>query len=98
MRPSGPLRHDAPVRLVPRQLRRSDFPSSVPYYGGRLTPQVIQGMNTYGERGHPPSPPPAPAPPDPAVHQLALLEDLRSNGYVTPKEYEEIRRRIVGEG
>jgi hypothetical protein len=29
---------------VPRQLRRSDFPSSVPYYGGRLTPQVIAGM------------------------------------------------------
>ena len=97
MRPSGRLRHDATVRLVPRQLRRSDFPSSVPYYGGRLTPQVIQGMNTYGERGHPPSPPPAPAPPDPTVHQLALLEDLRSNGYVTPNEYEEIRRRIVGE-
>ena len=85
------------MRLVPRQLRRSDFPSSVPYYGGRLTPQVIQGMKTYGERGHPPTAT-APAPPDPAVHQLALLEDLRANGYVTPSEYEEIRRRIVGEG
>jgi len=32
------------------------------------------------------------------VQQLALLEDLRVNGYVTPNECEEIRRRIVGEG
>ena len=86
------------MRLVPRQLRRSDFPSSVPYYGGRLTPQVIQGMKPNSERRHPPPPPAVPAPPDPAVQQLALLEDLRVNGYVTPNEYEEIRRRIVGEG
>ena len=86
------------MRLVPRQLRRSDFPSSVPYYGGRLTPQVIQGMKTYGERGRPHPPPPAPAPPDPAVQQLASLQDLRVKGYLTPNEYEEIRRRIVGEG
>ena len=72
----------------------------MPYYGGRLTPQVIQGMQTYGERGHPPPPPPPPPPaaPDPAPQQLALLEDLWRNGYVTPNEYEEIRRRIVGEG
>ena len=84
------------MRLVPRQLRRSDFPSSVPYYGGRLTPQVIQGMKPYAQRGQ--APPPPPAPPDPTVQQLALLEDLRVNGYITPNEYEEIRRRIVGKG
>jgi hypothetical protein len=54
-------------------------------------------MKPYGERGHPPPPPP-PAAPDPAVQPLALLEDLRGKGYVTSNEYEEIRRRIVGEG
>jgi hypothetical protein len=32
------------------------------------------------------------------VQPLALLEDLRGKGYVTSSEYEEIRRRIVGEG
>ena len=95
------------MRLVPRQLRRSDFPSSVPYYGGRLTPQVIEGMKTYAVQ-HPSPPPPAagpsaaPAPPvapvppaDPAL-QLERLEELRDQGYVTAGEYEEIRRRIVG--
>jgi hypothetical protein len=55
-------------------------------------------MKTYAERGHPPPPPPAPAPADPTVQQLARLEDLRAKGYVTPDEYEEIRRRIVGVG
>ena len=88
------------VRLVPRQLRRSDFPSSVPYYGGRLTPQVIQGMKAYAVQHPPPPPPPAPptvpAPPDPA-QELARLEELREKGYVTPAEYDEIRRRITGE-
>jgi hypothetical protein len=59
---------------------------------------MIQGMKTYGERGHPPPPPPAPAPPDPTAQRLARLEDLRAYGYVTPNEYEEIRRRIIGEG
>ena len=76
----------------------------MPYYGGRLTPQVIQGMKTYAVQPPPPppaAPPPPPgappaAPPDPA-QELARLEDLRAKGYVTPAEYEEIRRRIVGE-
>jgi hypothetical protein len=68
----------------------------VPYYGGRLTPQVIQGMKPYaGQHPPPPGPPPA-APPDPA-QELARLEELRDKGYVTPAEYDEIRRRITGE-
>jgi hypothetical protein len=59
---------------------------------------VIQGMKPYGEAGHPPPPPPPAAPPVPAVQHLALLEELRGKGFVTPTEYEEIRRRIVEEG
>jgi hypothetical protein len=92
--PGRVLRHDARVRLVPRQLRKSSFPSSVPYYGGRLTPQVIQGMKTNAAPPPPPPPPPPPLPPDPA-QELARLEDLRAKGYVTPAEYDEIRRRIT---
>jgi Short C-terminal domain len=68
--------------LVPRQLRRSDFPSSVPYYGGRLTPQVIAGLQH-------------PLRPDQS-RQLATLDELHAQGVVTDDEYEEIRRRIVG--
>ena len=84
--------------LVPRQLRRSDFPSSVPYYGGRLTPQVIAGL-----RPRPPAtPPPPPAHHAPVSEQetqrrLATLDDLRATGVVTEAEYEDIRRRLVGE-
>jgi hypothetical protein len=73
----------------------------VPYYGGRLTPQVIQGMKPYAAQHPPPPPPPpppptVPPPPDPA-QELARLEELRDKGYVTPAEYDEIRRRITGE-
>jgi hypothetical protein len=86
--------------LVPRQLRRSDFPSSVPYYGGRLTPGHIQGLQARPEL-RPPLPPPAPAPapaaPDPAQSR-ATLDDLRASGVVTDAEYDEIRRRIDGPG
>ena len=88
--------------LVPRQLRRSDFPSSVPYYGRRLTPQVIQGLQARpAHRPTPqPLPPPAPAPPPPsnAAQQLASLDDLRAAGALTDTEYDEIRRRIQGAG
>jgi Short C-terminal domain len=81
--------------LVPRQLRRSDFPSSVPYYGGRLTPQVIAGL------GRRPTPSPAPvaggesASEQDRSRQLAALDELRAQGVVTEGEYEEIRRRLL---
>jgi hypothetical protein len=82
--------------MVPRQLRRSDFPSSVPYYGGRLTPQVIAGL----ERRPPPNPPPAVDPVAPSERdrsrQLEALADLRDKGVLTEGEYEEIRRRLAG--
>jgi hypothetical protein len=81
--------------MVPRQLRRSDFPSSVPYYGGRLTPQVIAGLQTR------PAPPPAPAPlPPPAepdrTRQLATLDELRAQGVLSETEYDDLRQRILG--
>ena len=88
------------MRLVPRQLRKSTFPSSVPYYGGRLTPQVIAGLGS--SAAPPPAPRPAPRPQEPAPaplapersRQLAALDDLRQRGVVTDEEYERIRGRI----
>jgi hypothetical protein len=75
----------------------------VPYYGGRLTPKVIQGMKPHAVPPPPPpaapppaAPPAAPPPPDPE-QEMARLEDLRVKGYVTPSEYDEIRRRILGD-
>jgi hypothetical protein len=55
-------------------------------------------MKAHAVQHPPPPPPPAPPPlpPDPA-HELARLEDLRDKAYVTPAEYDEIRRRITGE-
>jgi hypothetical protein len=83
--------------FVPRQLRRSDFPSSVPYYGGRLTPQVISGLE------HDTPPRPRPAVPTPAsdvelARRLAALDDLQAEGFVTEAEYDELRRRIMDGG
>lgn len=86
------------MRLVPRQLRRSDFPSSVPYYGGRLTPDVIAGIRPSTA---PPAPPATPMPtgprPLPAARpsgSLAALEELRTLGLLTDAEYRTIRQRI----
>ena len=86
--------------LVPRQLRRSDFPNSVPYYGGRLTPQMIQGIQARpAPRPQPqPLPPPTPAPPPDTAQQLATLDDLRAAGVLTDTEYDDIRQRLHGAG
>jgi Short C-terminal domain len=81
--------------MVPRQLRRSDFPSSVPYYRGRMTPQVIAGL-------HPrpaPRPAPSPLPPPPApdrARQLATLDELRAQGVLSEAEFDDLRERISG--
>jgi Short C-terminal domain len=81
--------------LVPRQLRRSDFPSSVPYYGGRLTPRVIAGLKPPPPSSAPGTPLPPPAPPDHS-HQLATLDELRAQGVLTEAEYDQIRQRVLG--
>jgi hypothetical protein len=75
------------MRLVPRQLRKTDFPSGVPYYGGRLTPQVIEGMKR--------PPPGRPLDPD-SARLLTALDDLHRHGKVVDQEYAAIRQRIVG--
>lgn len=85
------------MRLVPRQLRRSDFPSSVPYYGGRLTPNVIRGLGHQtppqyqtAPMGAQPLPGPAPAP----NRSLAALDELHRTGVLTDAEYATYRQRI----
>jgi len=81
--------------LVPRQLRRSDFPSSVPYYGGRMTPAQIAALQSR-PAPPPPPPPPASASPEEAAQRLAMLDQLRTDGVVSDDEYEELRGRIAG--
>jgi hypothetical protein len=82
--------------MVPRQLRRSDFPSSVPYYGGRLTPQVIVALGTSSGPHPRPGGTRASVPEDTETQQLAMLSKLRGQGVFTEAEYEELRRRIAG--
>jgi hypothetical protein len=80
--------------MVPRQLRRSDFPSSVPYYGGRLTPQMIAGLQP---RPAPPVPSPLPPPTEPdRTRQLATLDELRVQGVLSETEYDDLRQRVLG--
>jgi hypothetical protein len=76
------------MRLVPRQLRRSDFPGSVPYYGGRLTPQVIAGLNT--------SAAPAGRPADVQAQLMGAVQVLLAHGMLTRQEHIDIVGRIEG--
>jgi hypothetical protein len=88
--------------LVPRQLRRSDFPSSVPYYRGRLTPAQIAGLQRPpAPAPAAPLPPPVPVPvpvasPEDIARRLAMLDGLRAEGIVSDEEYEELRGRVDG--
>ncbi len=92
----GSVRHDAGMFLVPRQLRRSDFPSSVPYYGGRMTPAQIGGMQNRPAPPPPPPPTPAPASAEDVARRVAMLDQLRADGVVSDDEYDELRGRIDG--
>ena len=75
------------MRLVPRQLRRSDFPGSVPYYGGRLTPQVIAGLS---------SPAPGTRPAEVHAQLLGAVQVLLDHGMLTRQEHVDIVGRIEG--
>ena len=76
------------MRLVPRQLRRSDFPGSVPYYGGRLTPQVIAGLNAPAA--------PAASPADVHAELMGAVQVLLAHGMLTRQEHIDIVGRIEG--
>jgi len=72
--------------LVPRQLKRHGMTGAVPYYGGRLTPAHIYGIQDSARRAAPPraapppaAPPPAGAPPaPPAAGPPAPLRNQRT--------------------
>ena len=92
--------------LAPRQLQRAGMTGHVPYYGGRLTPWQIQGINETAKRRPPPPPPSAPAPlgttvpvlPAPAAdpaHALAALGQLLDSGVISAQEYATLRERVV---
>jgi hypothetical protein len=73
------------MRLVPKQLRRSDFPGSVPYYGGRLTPWYINGLTSQ------------PTAPDPAQLRVQLadaLTFLSGHEVITEQEHDAVASRI----
>ena len=71
------------MRLVPRQLRRTNFKGSVPYYGGRLTPQVIGGIHQQAASGA-----------DVKAPLLAAVQTLLDHQMLTQQEHEDILRRI----
>ena len=73
------------MRLVPRQLRRSNFPSSTPYYGGRLTPQVIAGIE-----------PSAASPEEIHAQLMGAVQVLLAHGMLTQQEHVDIVGRIEG--
>lgn len=69
----------------------------VPYYGGRLTPAHVYGVQHAGQRpAPPPAPRPAPRPARSVDEQLAMLEALREEGTITAEEYQTLRARIAG--
>jgi hypothetical protein len=67
----------------------------VPYYGGRLTPQVIAGLQSRPAPRPAPSPLPPPSPPD-RDRQLATLDELRAQGVLSEIEYDDLRQRVLG--
>ena len=75
------------MRLVPRQLRRSDFPSSVPYYGGRLTPWVISGIGKQSA-----------TPQEVRAQLMGAVQVLLAHSMLTQQEHEDIVARIDGLG
>ncbi len=95
--------------LVPRQLKRNGMTGAVPYYGGRLTPAHVYGIQDAARRASsPPAAPPPPAatrqpapmaPPAPLRNQrtpqavLDALTYLRDTSVITPREFDDFRSR-----
>ena len=94
--------------LVPRQLRRAGMTGSVPYYGGRFTPEQAYaaahpqstplGRVTPRFGGQPPhqpgAAPVAPVEPVDPAEMLRSLEKLRDSGVITAAEFDELRTRM----
>jgi hypothetical protein len=98
---------DVAMLLAPRQLQRHGMTGSVPYYGGRLTPAHVYGIQESARQRAMPPPPvqpqgrpmAPPAPPAPLRNQrtpkavLDSLTYLRDTGVITPQEFDDLRRR-----
>ena len=68
--------------LVPKQLQRSGMTGTVPYYGGRLSPNQAYAAS------HPPPPRPTPA------QLLGALQFLLNAGVLTGPEFANLRARV----
>jgi hypothetical protein len=91
--------------LTPRQLQRHGMTGAVPYYGGRLTPAHIYGIQQQARQAVPPPAAPAPPPPPPPPPAAPLraqrtpnavrdaLTYLRDTGVLTPREFDDLRAR-----
>ena len=86
--------------LVPRQLQRHGMTGSVPYYGGRLTPAHIYGIQHQQRPSAPPPSTPRPSTPPPPLRNqrnpqavLDALTYLRDTGVITPREFADLRTR-----
>src|SRR5947199_3896322 len=90
----GPPRRTA-MLLAPRQLQRHGMTGSVPYYGGRLTPAHIYGIEQSArQNARPPAAPPPPAPLRNQRNPQAVLDALtylRDTGVITPREFGDFR-------
>jgi hypothetical protein len=95
---------DTAMLLAPRQLQRHGMTGSVPYYGGRLTPGHVYGIQQAArERAAAPPRPaaaqPPPSQPPPLRNQrtpkavLDSLTYLRDTGVISPQEFDDLRRR-----
>lgn len=83
--------------LVPRQLQRAGMTGQVPYYGGRLTPAHIYGLQ-HPDQPVPPSMGMAPTArasttaEEPKV--VRQLRKMRDKGVITEDEYATISARV----
>lgn len=84
--------------LAPRQLQRHGMTGAVPYYGGRLTPAHIHGIQQRARQNAasaaPPPPPPAPLRNQRTPNGVRdALTYLRDTGVITPREFDDLRAR-----
>ena len=79
------------VVLVPRQLRMTGMTGDVPYYGGRLTPWHIQGIEQAAAAQATPAPP---GPPPERERTLEAMRHLLDRGVISQQEYDDLVARV----